>query len=93
MIDYVIVLNKDDNTVSFIDEPNQKVVKVVPVEKNPHEVAVTANGRKAFISKWNKKRGWRIILWVAAQKGLTLAQTVRGFMWRIRMTIWCGHPS
>ena len=50
MSDYVIVLNKDDDTVSFIDEPSQQVVKVVTVEKNPHEVAATANGRKAFVS-------------------------------------------
>lgn len=37
MIDYIIVLNKDDDTVSFIDEPTQQVVTVVDVEKNPHE--------------------------------------------------------
>ena len=49
-MDYIIVLNKDDDTVSFIDEAKRKVVKVVGVDKNPHEVAVTADGKKAFVS-------------------------------------------
>lgn len=50
MTEYVIVLNKDEDTVSFIEEASKKVVKTVEVEKNPHEVAATRNGRKAFVS-------------------------------------------
>lgn len=50
MTDYLIVLNKDEDTVSFIDEPTGKIVKTVSVGKNPHEVSVTPNGQKAYIS-------------------------------------------
>lgn len=50
MRDYIIVLNKDEDTVSFIDESTREVIRVVQVEKNPHEVAVTAGGHKAFVS-------------------------------------------
>jgi DNA-binding beta-propeller fold protein YncE len=50
MPDYLIVLNKDDDTVTFIDEPDQQTIKTVRVDKNPHEVALTPDGRKAFVS-------------------------------------------
>ncbi|MHA1156583.1 MAG: YncE family protein [Candidatus Heimdallarchaeota archaeon] len=50
MTDYLIVLNKDEDTVSFIDEPTGKIVKTVSVGKNPHEVSVTPDGQKAYIS-------------------------------------------
>ena len=46
----LIVLNKDEDTVTFIDEATLEILKTVPVEKNPHEVAVTPDGSKAFVS-------------------------------------------
>ena len=50
MPDYLIVLNKDEDTVSFVELPSHDVVRVVSVDKNPHEVAVTPDGMKAFVS-------------------------------------------
>ncbi len=46
----LIVLNKDDDTVSFYNEADMSLLKVVTVDKNPHEVAVTEDGKKAFVS-------------------------------------------
>ncbi len=46
----LIVLNKDEDTVTFIDEPTRNILKIAAVDRNPHEVAVTPDGRKAFVS-------------------------------------------
>ena len=50
LVDYLIVLNKDEDTVSFVDEPKRKIVKTVKVGRSPHEVSVTPDGHKAYIS-------------------------------------------
>lgn len=50
MADILIVLNKDEDTVTFIDEDKLATIAVVPVGHNPHEVAVTPGGEKAFVS-------------------------------------------
>ena len=50
MTDLLIVLNKDEDTVTFVDEQDHQVLSTVPVERSPHEVAVTPDGRKAYVS-------------------------------------------
>ncbi len=50
MSDKLIVLNKDEDSVSFVDTENLTVLRTVEVERNPHEVAVTPDGGKAFVS-------------------------------------------
>jgi len=46
----LLVLNKDENTVSYIDPADRRTLKVVSVDVNPHEVAITANGRKSYVT-------------------------------------------
>lgn len=46
----LVVLNKDENTVSFIDTRNGATLRELPVDRNPHEVAITADGAIAYVT-------------------------------------------
>lgn len=50
MGEYLIVLNKDEDSVSIVDLDNGEVVKEVETGHNPHEIAVTPDGKKSYIS-------------------------------------------
>lgn len=52
----LLVGNKDDNTVSFIDLKQQKVVKTVPVGAGPHEVAVSPSGKMAVVANYGNRQ-------------------------------------
>ncbi len=47
---YLIVLNKDEDTVSIVDLEKKREVKRVETGHNPHEIAVTPNGEKSYIT-------------------------------------------
>jgi YVTN family beta-propeller protein len=46
----LIVLNKGDNAMAIVNPANGKVVAAIPVGQNPHEAAVSDDGRLAFSS-------------------------------------------
>ena len=46
----LIVLNKDGNTVSYIDTRNGATLRELPVDRNPHEVAITSDGRISYVT-------------------------------------------
>jgi len=46
----LVVLNKDEATVSFIDVSNGETATKVEVDTNPHEVAITADGKVSYIT-------------------------------------------
>jgi len=48
----VLVLEKAQNTLLIIDAETLKVVARVPAGKDPHEVAVSGDGRTAYISNY-----------------------------------------
>ena len=48
--DLLVVLNKDEDTVTLYDERALDTLATIPVERNPHEVAITPDGQKAFVS-------------------------------------------
>ncbi|MBM0108815.1 hypothetical protein JM946_29130 [Steroidobacter sp. S1-65] len=48
----LLVLNKSDDTVSFIDLATNKVKATVPTGDGPHEVAVSADGKTAVIANY-----------------------------------------
>lgn len=48
----LLVLNKSDNTVSFIDLSSKKVVATIPTGAGPHEVAVSPDDRIAVIANY-----------------------------------------
>ena len=50
MRDRLIVLNKDSDTVSYIDPDTGETTAVVETEFNPHEVAVSPDGTKTFVT-------------------------------------------
>lgn len=43
----LIVVNKTDNTVSFIDLASASIIKTLPTGKGPHELVVSENGKWA----------------------------------------------
>ena len=50
MADSLVVLNKDSDTVSYIDPETGETRAVVETEFNPHEVALAPDGGRAFVT-------------------------------------------
>lgn len=48
----LLVTNKEENTVSFVDAQARAEIARVSTGRNPHEVAVTPDGRWAFIANY-----------------------------------------
>lgn len=46
----LLVLNKDEASVSFIEADGGRCVNVLPVGSHPHEVAITSDGAIAYVS-------------------------------------------
>lgn len=46
----LLVVNKGDDSLMVFDVPSHTLVATVPVDPEPHEVAVTPDGRKAYVS-------------------------------------------
>ena len=47
---YLLVLNKGENTAMYMDVAQRRIVKTLPVDKNPHEVVVSPDGKFAYIT-------------------------------------------
>ncbi len=47
---YLIVLNKDEDTVSFIDIKTHQTVKTFQTDYNPHEVVISPDKTKTFVT-------------------------------------------
>lgn len=50
MNEFLVVLNKDEDTISIVDLATKTVIKTVPTAHNPHEVVVSADKMKTYIS-------------------------------------------
>ena len=48
----LLVLNKDDATLAIVDPASGTVEHLVPTGDGPHEVAVSTDGRTAFVSNY-----------------------------------------
>ena len=48
----LLVLNKADNTVSLLDLTTKKSVATIPTGEDPHEVAVSPNGKIAIVCNY-----------------------------------------
>lgn len=46
MPEFLIVLNKDEDTVSFIDVETKNIIKTIDTDHNPHEVIVSKAPRE-----------------------------------------------
>jgi YVTN family beta-propeller protein len=49
---YLLVLSKQDHTVSIVDPASLKVLGKAPVGDDPHEVVASADGRTAYVSNY-----------------------------------------
>jgi len=47
---YLIVLNKDEDTVSYIDLNTHQTVKKITTDYNPHEVVISPDKKKTFVT-------------------------------------------
>ncbi len=47
---HLLVLNKDEDTVMYVDIAARRIVKTIPVDKNPHEVVISPDGRQAYVT-------------------------------------------
>lgn len=50
MTDFLLVLNKDSDTLSVINAGDGTTEHVIDTEFNPHEIAVTPDGKKAYVT-------------------------------------------
>jgi YVTN family beta-propeller protein len=48
----LLIANKSDDTVSFVDLASQKVLATTTTGRGPHEIAVSPQGRLAFVSNY-----------------------------------------
>jgi YVTN family beta-propeller protein len=53
----LVVLNKEDATLVTVDPASGKVLGRVPTGEGPHEVAVSADGRTAFVGNYGGAQG------------------------------------
>ena len=51
----LIVLNKSDQALAIVDPVSRKVVARIGVGEGPHEVAVSADGRLAFVGNYGQQ--------------------------------------
>lgn len=48
--EHLIVLNKDENTIALVDTQVRRVIKTITSDNNPHEVAITPDGKKTYVT-------------------------------------------
>jgi YVTN family beta-propeller protein len=66
----LLVLAKSDRTLSVVDPATLKVVGSVPSGPDPHEVAVSTDGRTAYISNYNGGNNMITVVDLVAMKPL-----------------------
>jgi YVTN family beta-propeller protein len=49
-MEYLIVLNKDEDTISIVNVETRAVEKTIETDFNPHEVVVTPDGKKTYVT-------------------------------------------
>jgi YVTN family beta-propeller protein len=65
----LVAANRNGGSVSLFDVATWQKLATIPVGDQPHEVAISSDGRLAFISNYDKSQGKTIsIIDVAAQK-------------------------
>src|SRR5580693_742171 len=64
----ILVLEKEQNTLVIVDPASLTIVARVPAGDNPHEVAVSDDGKTAYISNYSGHTISRVDL--VAQKAL-----------------------
>jgi YVTN family beta-propeller protein len=53
---YLLVLNKAEATLAIVDPATMQVVGRVPTGEGPHEVAVSADGRTAYVTNYGGQK-------------------------------------
>lgn len=48
--DYLLVLHKDESTVGFLNPATGEMVRTIAVDLNPHEAAVSRDGKWAYVT-------------------------------------------
>src|SRR5215471_17627313 len=51
----LLVLNKSDATLAFVDPASGEVAATVPTGEGPHEVEVSSDARLAFVSNYGAR--------------------------------------
>lgn len=52
----LVVVNRDDSTVSIIDPNEMKVLATIPTGEGPHEVVITSDGKTAVVSNYGGQK-------------------------------------
>ena len=56
--DWLLVINKGDNTLAIIDAATLTILGTAPTGPDPHEVVASADGKVAFITNYNAGNGF-----------------------------------
>lgn len=52
----LVVVNRDDSTVSIINPKEMKVLATIPTGDSPHEVVISADGKTAIVSNYGGQK-------------------------------------
>jgi YVTN family beta-propeller protein len=68
----LLVLNKSDATLAFVDPASGKIAATVPTGEGPHEVEVSTDGKLAFVSNYGDRTSGNTlsVIDIAARKEL-----------------------
>jgi len=68
----LLVLNKSDATLAFVDPASGKIAATVPTGEGPHEVEVSTDGKLAFVSNYGGRTSGNTlsVIDIAARKEL-----------------------
>jgi YVTN family beta-propeller protein len=69
----LLVLNKGDNALAIVDPKSNQIVGRVPTGDNPHEVAVSSDGKWAFATNYGARGNTITAIDLVAQKGHAVA--------------------
>ncbi|QQS33968.1 MAG: YncE family protein [Acidobacteriota bacterium] len=70
--DILVIVNRGESTMSFVDAKEMKLLATVPTASGPHEVVTSADGKTAFVSIYGTQQPGSMlaIFDVATQKEL-----------------------
>jgi YVTN family beta-propeller protein len=68
----LLVLNKGDNALVIVDPKSNQIVGKVPTGDQPHEIAVSPDGRSAFATNYGARGNTITAIDLVAQKGRNL---------------------
>ena len=73
---WLLVLNKSGDTLAVVDPGTKKVVSTLRTGKGPHEIAVSADGAKAYVANYGTREAPGSTLTVVDLRTMSVSRTI-----------------